>query len=108
MALYRQLKYTSSTANSEFVVVKGCLMYTTYKYLLQPQIIQDPTLLPCNQSSHQLLQPQILQDPTLLPRNQSSHQAYIYQAYIGENISAKPSSPLQNVLASLVDLDSRS
>ena len=40
------------------------------------------------------------------PTRQVIYQPLIYQVYIGEKIGIKPSLPLQNTLASLIDLNS--
>ena len=67
----------------------GYLTGITYKHLLQPQTCTDSTLLPSNQLSHQ---------PYM----------YIHQVHSEEKIGVKPSAPLQDALAFLVDFYLRS
>ena len=47
-------------------------------------------------------------DLMLLLHNQSCDQSYMHPTYNGEKIGVKPSSPLEDALAFLVDIDSRS
>ena len=63
-------------------------MVNTNKYLPQPQILHG------SDATHK--QPVISSGP------------YPLKIYSGRKIGTKPTSPLQNVLASLVDLNSRS